>query len=418
MTTTPSAPTADHGTDRPPQPLAPGIYAFLTREITAWRNEGLVSDDLAQALIARYHPTRNFSLARLILGLGATFLGVGVIWLVAANLDQLSPLVRFLVVTIFWLAALILGEYLATRRVHRGTIPSPVVGAARGVAALAFGAVVFQAAQSLQVPAFEPRLLGVWALGALLQAYLFRAYTPLLIGLLTGSAWLVSSTVAQTNAGDALSMLLTFFGAGIIGSSLAVLHSRLRESGRFGAIPSGFAAAWRTFASGFTLMALFAAAIPQLTSDHFHVGAQLVVIGGLSAALLVAALLVGRGRDRWEPLGALAAALIGVVLVLWEAGADPDKVGLADWAHAGFAVVAYVLVAGWIAILGVLRDEDWLTWIATAALVVFTTFQSFAVFAQIIQGAWLFILLGVIFLITGFGFDRARREVAASLEGN
>jgi hypothetical protein len=48
---------------------------------------------------------------------------------------------------------------------------------------------------------------------------------------------------------------------------------------------------------------------------------------------------------------------------------------------------------------------------------VFTTFQSFAVFAPIIEGAWLFVVLGLIFLGTGFTFDRARRHLAAALEG-
>ena len=54
---------------------------------------------------------------------------------------------------------------------------------------------------------------------------------------------------------------------------------------------------------------------------------------------------------------------------------------------------------------------------AMVALVVFTTFQSFAVFAAIIQGAWLFVVLGLVFLGTGLLFDRARRGIAATLEG-
>jgi uncharacterized membrane protein YgcG len=69
-----------------------------------------------------------------------------------------------------------------------------------------------------------------------------------------------------------------------------------------------------------------------------------------------------------------------------------------------------------VAALGTLRDSPRLTALATAALVVFTTFQSFAVFARIVTGAWLFLLLGVVFLATGFLFDRARREIAATLE--
>ena len=79
--------------------------------------------------------------------------------------------------------------------------------------------------------------------------------------------------------------------------------------------------------------------------------------------------------------------------------------------------VADRIVAVGLAALGTLRDNPVLTVIAMMALVVFTTFQSFAVFAAIIQGAWLFVVLGLVFLATGFLFDRARRGITATLEG-
>ena len=47
----------------------------------------------------------------------------------------------------------------------------------------------------------------------------------------------------------------------------------------------------------------------------------------------------------------------------------------------------------------------------------FTTVQSFAVFAPIITGATLFLVLGVIFLGSGFLFDRGRRHLTANLGG-
>jgi hypothetical protein len=53
-----------------------------------------------------------------------------------------------------------------------------------------------------------------------------------------------------------------------------------------------------------------------------------------------------------------------------------------------------------------------------AALVVFTTFQSFAVFARVIEGAWLFVVLGLVFLGSGYLFDRGRRGLEAGLEAS
>ena len=82
------------------------------------------------------------------------------------------------------------------------------------------------------------------------------------------------------------------------------------------------------------------------------------------------------------------------------------------------SVAAYVLLAVVVVALGTLRDHAALTWLATAALVVFTTFQSFAVFAPIVTGAWLFVVLGTVFLGTGFLVDRARRELAHALDAD
>ena len=129
-----------------------------------------------------------------------------------------------------------------------------------------------------------------------------------------------------------------------------------------------------------------------------------------------AIVLVG-GYARLEPIGALAILAVSVVMVLWDAGDDADVLTLVDWAHAAVSVAVYVVVAVGVAVLGILRNSWRLTALATVGLVVFTTFQSFAVFAQIIQGAWLFVALGLVFLGTGYLFDRARRELAANLDG-
>ncbi len=90
--------------------------------------------------------------------------------------------------------------------------------------------------------------------------------------------------------------------------------------------------------------------------------------------------------------------------------------GFADWAHAGLAVVTYLTVAAGIAALGIVRDDGALTVVAVAGLVLFTTVQSFAVFAQIFDGAWLFLATGLILAGTGYAADRARRRLTRSLD--
>jgi uncharacterized membrane protein len=79
------------------------------------------------------------------------------------------------------------------------------------------------------------------------------------------------------------------------------------------------------------------------------------------------------------------------------------------------SVAVYLGVAVWFAALGVLRDTPRLTAVATAALVIFVTVQSFAVFAPIFSGAALFLALGVVFLISGFLADRGRRRLVVTV---
>jgi len=395
---------SSHVTPRPARRSAsPAQLEWLGRELSIWQAEGLVHDDQASAILRRYHATRRFSLARLLLALGAVFVGVGLIWLVAANLDQLPPLLRFLAVASIWLALLVGGEVLHSRR---PLIPFQVIEAVRLLAALAFGAVVFQAAQSLQVPAFEPLLVGLWGIGALVHAYGVRALGPLLVGIPTLVTWFVWQV--QWDAPSGFSAVLALAVVAVAAVSAGALHERgLRQ----------FGPVWREVGAGLALAALFAAALPSVTATDFVWSTWLVagtIVAGLAAG---AAIVLVRGYARLEPIGALVVLAASVLMVLWDAGDDPEVLTLVDWAHAAVSVGVYVVVAVGVAVLGILRNSWRLTALATAGLVVFTTVQSFAVFAQIIQGAWLFVILGLIFLGTGYLFDRARRELAASLEG-
>jgi uncharacterized membrane protein len=279
-----------------------------------------------------------------------------------------------------------------------------LVLALRTLAALVLGAVVFQAAQSLQVPAWEPALLGWWALGALVQAYGVRSVGPLLVGLATGLAWYLWAVVEAAPSGPGVVLALLVAAAAAAG--LAAVHSRF--------VPE-FSEPWREAGALLILAGLFAAALPFVTAEELVVDRWLV--GGVAVATVsvTAGAAVARGRERLEPLAVVAVAALALLLVAWDTGAETTDLTTADWLHAVVSVAAYVVVSVGVAVLGTLRDSWPLTVTATVALVVFTTFQSFAVFAQIIDGAWLFVVLGLVLLGTGVLFDRTRRRLAAAL---
>ncbi|WP_374454802.1 DUF2157 domain-containing protein [Nocardioides sp.] len=386
-----------------PRAVPPRQLAWLRTELAGWQSDGLITDDQAERIAVRYRPGAEharISIGRVLLSLGGGFVGIGLIWLVAANLDQLSPVSHFVAVTLIWLAFLVGGEVLAARKAS-----PPVVGAARLLAALGIGAVVFQAAQSLQVPAFEPRLVGLWSAAALVHAYATRAYMPFLVGVITGVGWWFSQPMWDEPSGLTVVLLL---GAGaVLAASLAVLHDTRIDS---------FAWTWRTVAGGMALVALFVAAIPDVGSDELTWGLWLVLALAVAVAAAAAAAAIRPRRRILEPAGAVVVLVVAYLLAQWQTATDTTSVDAADWLHAAVSVAAYVVLAVALVALGTVREHPPLTWMAMTGLVVFTTFQSFAVFAPIVTGAWLFVVLGTVFLGTGFLFDRARRELTQALD--
>jgi uncharacterized membrane protein len=384
---------------RATQPVTRSHLTWLERELSRWQAEGLVAPEHATAIVARYRVEARLPIARVLLGLGGVFVGIGVIWLVAANIESLPPGVRFLLVSTFWIAFLLGAEALAANR--DPDRHSPLVGALRLVAALAFGAVIFQAAQSLQVPAYEPALVGWWALGTFVHAYAVRAVLPLIVAIGSGAVWFGWQVLPDSTSG--LTVVLLLLGVALLGVAMAGMHTRWAPN---------LGAPWRETGAAFLLAGLFAAALPFVDTGDFETSRALVVVLAVTAALAVAALVVGSTTSRWEVLGTAAALAAGTALVAWDAG-DSTPVQGGQVVHALVSVGLYVVVAVGVAVLGALRESWRLTVLATIGLVVFTTFQSFAVFAEILQGAWLFVVLGLVFLGTGYGFDRGRRKLVA-----
>ena len=406
MTAPPAAsPAAPAHRDPAVHTVTPAQLHWLEGELQAWRAEGLLDEATTDAIRRRYVANRRLTLSRIVLTLGASFVGLGLVWLVAANLDQMSPLTRFLLMVAIWLGLVVASEVVALRRERDGDVASPVVGALRLLAAGAFGAVVFQAAQSLQVPAYEPLLVGVWAAGALLWAYAVRGVAPLVLGVVLLAFWFVWQVVDSGDSALAISTALTT--AGVAAAAIGVGHVVLRRP--------AFGAPWREIGAVLVLVGLFLAALPYAWGGP-DAGWPLWV--GMGVALVLAGLALARGDrlDRLEVGLALVGLALTVGLALWRYdtavldAADPPA---GAWARAVVAVVAYVAVASGYAVLGGMRDTGRLTWQATAAIVVFTTVQAFAVFAPILSGAALFLAMGVVLLLTGVLADRGRRRLVS-----
>lgn len=384
---------------RHPVPTTAERHRWLTGELRDWEQEGLIGADTAGAIADRYVITSErdghaVTPVRVILGLGACFLGIGLIWLVAANLEQLSPLLRFLVVTGLWIGLAVVAE--TTRHL--------VSAAVKLLTALAFGAVVFQAAQSLQVPAYRPVLLLAWGLGALLYAYARRSRAAAFTAIAVLAVWYVWQVM------DASSSVLTFtisvLLASIVCVALAVLHPPSWRS---------FGRLWLAVGAVMSLIGVFAAALPYSGDSERWTGA--LTAGVVLALGLGAAAAWRSSRDEQIELAlTFVALLLGGALSLWRPlsgfdGMVPDQMTFGMWVRTALAVLVFLLIAGGWALVGARRELAVLSAVATIALVIFTTFQAFTVFAPIISGATLFLAVGAVMIITGVVAERGRRRI-------
>nr|WP_246308512.1 DUF2157 domain-containing protein [Kineosphaera limosa] len=439
-------PTAPKGTRRPETPhvsvrsVAPSRLRWLHAELAQWQSEGLVSEQGAAQIRSRYVGATRPVLLRIVVGLGAAFLAVGLLWLVATNLDQFPPGVRLGAVLALWLGLAVLAQVLESRGGggHGGMatggwgaadepgMATTLASVCRLLAAAAFGAVVFQAAQSLQVPAYDSRLVAAWAIGSLVYAYATLSQGALAVGLLASLTWFIWFTTEAAASWPAANVMI--LAAGVIAASLAVIQAVAGWRTAF-----GFSLQWRQLGALLALVGLFAAALPISSPDAVPwpaaltallIAAGVALVGAVAAVALVAA---GHGEhsltgDRGPAGEVLVAVLIlaaGSALVVWRmrlpvADGTPDlsQISAAQWALTGASVLVFIAAAAWFALLGARLEFSPLTGLALVALVVFTTVQSFAVFAPIVSGATLFLAVGAVMVATGLVAGRVGQRLS------
>lgn len=383
--------------------------SWLDGELPRWVAEGLVTAESAAAIRGRYAASHRFSLIRLAVTLGSIFLVVGLVWLVAANLDALSPLARFLLVALVWLVLLAGAELYAARRAPGDDRGVPLAAGLRLLAAGAYGALVFQTAQSLQVPAGTPALLGIWAAGALVHGYAVRSVLPGILGAGLLALWFLVDVVRDAGSERALSLGL--LAAGLVAVAVGLLHEA--RWWRPMSMP------WRELGAFLVLAGAFVAVVPTgQTAGRMSWLLWVTLVAGVAGSAW--ALVRGARLARVEAGLALAGLVVGGILTVWSvdtASWSTDRLTAGDLTRSLVAVVLYLAVATGYAVLGTLRDSWRITGLALAGLTGFVTFQAFAVFAPIFSGAALFILVGLVLIATGVIADRGRRRLAARAKG-
>ncbi len=382
---------------------SPRHLEWLRREVVDWRQEGLISDETAGAILRRYVPVRRFGLLSVVSALGAVFMVAGFLWLVISNLGRFGPAARVVLVGGLWLAVAGLTEWMARRAGARGDRRSPLVGALRLLVAGGLGGVVYLVGDLAgAIDDNSVWWLGAWATGALVYGYARDAVAAVLLGAVLLVAWYAVKTATDADSAFA------FTGAALVAGAVAAAVAALQ-------LPSWarrHEAAWSWVSAAATVIGMFAAGIPF--ERGVERGWPTLLLVGLGLALALAGLAVVRRPDRRVEIAVAVGALaLGLPLSAW-AGASTFSDGRADpgtWARAAVSVLLFLIVSGGVLALGTRRDAPVLTTIAAGGLVAFMTFQGFAVFAEILSGAALFLTVGAVLIGTAFLVDRARRAL-------
>lgn len=419
----------------------PDSKLWMRSEIAQWLREGLISDEQAERLWARYPDTPaevpgdgNWGRA-IFAAIGALLIGAGVILVFAYNWAAMS---RYSKVSVI-LGALLLAHlagWVFSRRAQSVRLGESL----HVLGTMLFGAGIWLIAQIYHIDAHYPDGFLLWGLGALAMAW---ALPSVLHGLLATALLLVWTAMESGDFGRPV-----IWGGALIAATILPLAYRMRSASLLGlallALPATLGLdMWRLDESGLYLnVALLTASYllfaPWLARGSWPQSAQVCYRTGLLYWVLI--LFVGTFVDDMGLLqfdgtpiavySALLSLLCLVALVLQLASSGRRPSGTLDWLEMGVVVLPLVsvalsvLVAGAAPLLAVvcnlaiLAISLGLIYSGTEGLqgqrvvVGCTVLTALAVarfgdlFTSLLSRAGVFLLLGGVLFVVGLRFSR------------
>jgi len=261
----------------------------LQQESKQWQLEGFIDESIYQGLAERYQfgdlePSANLRFISIVVGLGCILLGLGVITFVAANWQQLSRILRVIILISLFISVNTAGFYLWQRR--------PVQGGPQklGQGFLLTGALILGANMALMSQMFHQsrpgyELYWIWGVGVLAMAYSLRLIS---LGIL---AWILIAI------GYLWSNFAPLFGVTVTVDWINALHNHMGLIFCVMFVPLAYQCRSRTI---FALAAIsFAVSMPYEVSrqlDNTSAPAWLITI----AMILPPALLWAYDSHNWQ----------------------------------------------------------------------------------------------------------------------
>ncbi len=397
----------------------------IRREIKAWRSEGIISDEVAEALLARYESTeaerRSFSLNRLtgiLAVMGAVLVGLGVVGLVAVNWNEISDFAKLAMMVACTSASYVIGWLLAYR-----------MGYARvGIALILLGAILFGAsihliAQAYNVEVNHPNLVTAWFLGVVPLAYVTRSKALLVLSIILllsalgfrAQGWFEtgfeSLSVFILGLAVYISVAAALFAAGR-------LHARYDEFRHFvktfeiwGFVIAGigvYILSWITLwreLEWWDFEGPIQSAVAVEYWVFFCAFIIVAVVGMLSVERLAPREIPDPDRDRWELIGVFGIVGIAILTLV-------SVIFTITWVWVAFNVIVLIGVIAMIN-AGIRFNRGYLVNIAFIlfGVTVLTRYFEIAAIFEILNQAVSFIVAGILLIVMAFGLERLRKNL-------
>ena len=404
------------------------LRRWLSGEVARWQEEGLVRDDQARRILARYGLQRDGSaaprarhrMAQAVALLGAILVGTGIVLVVGANWDVIPPLLRLAVLMAGIALCYASGFWLAhVRRLYPGVGRALIL-----LGSLAWGASIFLVAQSYHAGAEggERTAVLIWLLGVLPLVHVLRspehaALAVILLAIWYG--WTLGDHPARFPTPPPYFLLLILAGTALYCAGwLHRLRSELAAVGSVFALSGLAAVLFGLHGLSFDVYAdLNAFGAAAGGPDGFLWAISAAAAGaGVALALRVQAVSRRLGKPESREGAALAglALAAAICFLVTASGVRMESVRIPAIVTANALLLA--LEAGLVA-LGWQRMQPGLVNLGLAAFFVHLVTRYFDLIGSMLSGGFAFIAAGLVLIGAGWIVERQRRRLLESMEG-
>jgi uncharacterized membrane protein len=387
----------------------------LAHDVAKWRDDGIIAEPQARAILARIGAGEPKMLGALRMGwlvtaisiIGAIVLAAGVVLLFAANWEAMPDWFR----TALVLAAMLAAYAIAYALMYRFEMQRV------GSAFLLLGTLLYEAGLILLAqiyhlpldnPADNPLLWLLAAAGALPLAYLFESRIVLLLAIVNATAFVIAAMVHRyPHSPEIESAVLVVAVFGVSLYATGRLHALKRWSAQFADV--------HVFAGMLIVLGLvYVFTFADIWDEIIESGAtaygapRIVYVSIAFATALVAAQWAWRARDIETNIDTAAqSALLALAAVV------------ATWpAWTGYALIfnaVYFAIAAAIVTRGYIRADERYINLGLAAVAVGLLTRYVDVFWSLLANSAFFIIGGVLLLAVAFALERIRRELISGM---